>query len=101
MTRHPTAAAGDAGPSAKFTAGGASAGRYPSRPRDARACIARLFVSLFALGAAACTSSTAKKVPAAPVWTASDLGPGRCLAINTAGQIIGVDDDDGTFIVTA
>jgi probable HAF family extracellular repeat protein len=32
-------------------------------------------------------------------WTARDLGPGRCLALNSMGQAVGVDQADSAFVV--
>lgn len=31
---------------------------------------------------------------------ARDLGSGRCVAVNLAGQVVGVDVDDSTFVVS-
>ena len=60
--------------------------------------------------AAAASGVACKKAPAkakalamAPTvaWTATDLGIGRCVATNAKGQILGVDDANQTFVVTA
>jgi hypothetical protein len=36
-----------------------------------------------------------------PTWTAADLGPGRCVALNNLGQGLGIDDTGNSFVVSA
>lgn len=40
-------------------------------------------------------------VPPTTTWVAKDLGPGRCVATNAGGQVLGVDDANASFVVAA
>src|SRR5262245_15001553 len=37
--------------------------------------------------------------PEATTWSFAELGPGRCVAVNARGQVLGIDDTDVGFVV--
>lgn len=49
--------------------------------------------------AAGCSSGPGPAGEVTMSWTLHDLGPGRCIAVNEAGQVLGSDDGDIPFIV--
>lgn len=59
------------------------------------------------LAALACQAACASHSPpatdagggGATAWSVADLGPGRCVAVNARGQVLGVDDHDASFLV--
>lgn len=62
------------------------------------ALLGRMSLVALALGPSACKKSSAPATGAA--WTATDLGPGRLVALNASGQLLGIDPTFQTFIVS-
>lgn len=62
----------------------------------------KLSLAGLALAALACSKSTAPGSASSSVWAASDLGLGRCTALNASGQVAGVDEStptNATFLI--
>ncbi len=61
--------------------------------RFARGCV--LATLVIGAGASGCNKSSSSVS-----WTAKDLGPGRCVALNNHAQVIGYDDSGSSFVVS-
>lgn len=55
------------------------------------------------LGVGCAKSSSSPTPTGAPDsgWSVADLGPGRCVGINPSGQVVGVDAQNVTFVISA
>jgi probable HAF family extracellular repeat protein len=60
----------------------------------------KAFLGVLGVVCAANGCSSRSSAPAA-TWTAADLGPGRCVALNNLGQVLGIDDSGNSFVVSA